>query len=283
MELSQVKLKPQSKLTFFCEALLVILLIVPAVFCPAGARAEGADKPVIGINVDVDEKQPRRYTIVSKYVEAVRQAGGLPLLLPPMDEDDCRQALSKIDGLLMIGGDDYPPESYGDKLEAKTVVMDPERAKFDLLAARLANQAGLPYLGVCAGSQVLNIASGGTLVQDIPSHFPQSKVNHASKNGWQTGFNRHIVKAEAGTKLASIIGDAPMTVVTSHHQCVGRAGSGLKVSARSEDGLVEAVEAVDKPFVIGVQWHPERDYSANKALFAHFIDAARHFCEQRRK
>lgn len=276
MSLSQVKLKQSFT---FSEVLLVILLIVPAVFCTAG-RAEGSDKPVIGINVDVDEKQPRRYTIVSKYVEAVRQAGGLPLLLPPMDEDDCRQALSKIDGLLMIGGDDYPPESYGDKLEAKTIVMDPERAKFDLSIVRLATQAGLPYLGVCAGSQVLNIASGGTLVQDIPSHFPQSKVNHASKNGWQTGFNRHNVRAEAGSKLASIIGEAPLTVVTSHHQCVGKAGAGLKVAARSEDGLVEAVEAADKPFVIGVQWHPERDYAANKALFAHFIDAARHFCEQ---
>jgi putative glutamine amidotransferase len=239
--------------------------------------AAAAGKPLIGINLDVEAdslgKKPRSYAILSNYVEAVRQAGGLPLLLPPMSEADFKVVASRLDGLLMIGGDDYPPETYGDKLETKTVVMEDERAKFDLMAARLAQKMSLPYLGICAGSQVLNIACGGTLIQDIPSRFPQSKVSHASKNGWQTGFNKHTVKLEGGSKLASILGDS-LTVVTSHHQCVGKPGADLKVAARSEDGLVEAVEAPDKPFCIGVQWHPERDFSANKALFKSFVAAA---------
>lgn len=239
--------------------------------------APAAGKPLIGINLDVEAdslgKKPRSYAILSNYVEAIRQAGGLPLLLPPMSEADFRAVASRLDGLLMIGGDDYPPEAYGDKLETKTVVMEDERAKFDLMAARQAQKLSLPYLGICAGFQVLNIACGGTLIQDIPSRFPQSKVSHASKNGWQTGFNKHTVKLEGGTKLASILGDS-LTVVTSHHQCVGKPGADLKVAARSEDGLVEAVEAPDKPFCIGVQWHPERDYSANKALFKSFVEAA---------
>lgn len=269
-----------SQAAAFAWPVLLSAILLSAILSLNPAWADDrsqAGKPLIGINLDVEAdslgKMPRRYAILSNYVEAVRQAGGLPLLLPPMSEADFKVVAARLDGLLMIGGDDYPPETYGDKLESKTVVMEDERAKFDLMAASVAQKMSLPYLGICAGSQVLNIACGGTLIQDIPSHFPESKVSHASKNGWQTGFNRHTVKLEPGTKLASILGGS-ITVVTSHHQCVGKPGADLRVAARSEDGLVEAVESQDKPFCIGVQWHPERDLTTSKALFESFVAAA---------
>lgn len=171
----------------------------------------------------------------------------------------------------MIGGADYPPSIYGKEQHPKTSLMDKERSDFDIELTRAAlADADLPILGICAGCQVLNIQTGGSLIQDIPSHQPNSKIMHASPAGWTKGFNKHNVDFEAGSKLAHLYG-APLSVTTSHHQCIDRLAEGFHVVARSADGLPEAIEKSGSRFVIGVQYHPERDYEANKALFAELV------------
>ena len=161
-------------------AALVLAIMQSSYSLQALARKEepeAARKPIIGINLDMDS--PKAASIPAYYFEAVEKTGGIPILLPPMPDADIPEALSKVDGLLLIGGDDYPPSLYGEKPEPKTSVMVATRSDFDaaLVKAALA-MPKLPILGVCAGCQILNISSGGTLVQDIPSHHPESKVIH---------------------------------------------------------------------------------------------------------
>lgn len=171
----------------------------------------------------------------------------------------------------MIGGADYPPSLYNKETEANTSIMEKERSEFDVDLTRAALATpDLPILGICAGCQVLNIQPGGSLTQDIPTHHPESKVMHASRDGWKKGFNRHVVTFESDSKLGKIY-TAPLAVPTSHHQCIDKVASGFKVVGKSADGLPEAIEKNDSNFVVGVQFHPERDYEANKALFAEFI------------
>ncbi|MBX9722080.1 MAG: gamma-glutamyl-gamma-aminobutyrate hydrolase family protein, partial [Candidatus Obscuribacterales bacterium] len=110
--------------------------------------------------------------------------------------------------------------------------------------------------------------------QDIPSLKPESKIKHASPHGWTEGFNKHGVEINEGCKLATALGQTHLSVVTSHHQCIDKPGSGINVTAKSEDGLVEAVERNGERFVVGVQWHPERDFDSNQKLFGEFVKRA---------
>jgi Predicted glutamine amidotransferases len=146
--------------------------------------------------------------------------------------------------------------------------MPKERSDYDVELARAVLKTDrLPLLGICAGCQVLNIASGGSLIQDIPSHKPDSKVTHRGPQG----AVRHTVTLVSGSKLAKIYEKTSFEVPTAHHQCVGKLGSQLKVAANTEDGIVESVENTERPFVVGVQWHPERDFENNEALFKEFV------------
>jgi putative glutamine amidotransferase len=232
-------------------------------------------KPLIGINVDLAESKRKEASIPSYYYEAIEKSGGIPILLPPMPERDLKPVLAKLNGLVLIGGDDYPPSFYGEKPEPSTSVMNPERSDFDITLAKTALQMPhLPVLGICAGCQILNIGSGGSLVQDIPSHHPESKIVHGGPYSAQEGPHMHKVTFERSTRLARIYDQASLTVPTSHHQCVGKVGSELSVAAKTEDGLPEAIEKSGERFVVGVQWHPERDFEHNKALFAEFIKQA---------
>ncbi len=247
------------------------------------ATAEG--KPVIGINLDVDSNG-KEYSIGARYVNAISKAGGIALLVPPMSAAELAQVLPNLDGMLMIGGADYPPSSYGQKTEEKTSIMAPARSQFDLLVVRsVLAQPPMPYLGICAGSQVLNIGSGGELIQDIPTAKPESKVAHSGKNGWQgNAAGSHVVSIKPGSKLAAIYAgkqgsEKPLAfaVPTSHHQCVSNLGKDLQVAATTDDGVTEAIELPGDRFVVGVQWHPERDFENNSVLFAELIKQARAF------
>lgn len=232
-------------------------------------------KPVIGINCDIDGEKPRKIGLSAPYIQALKESGAIPVLLPPMDEEDLKRVLKSLDGVLMTGGADYPPHLYGEKTEPKTEVMDEERWRFDILLAKtVVDKTKLPFLGICAGCQALNIARGGSLIQDIPTKLPEKKVAHASKDGWQKGFHKHSVKLADTTKLQRIYGIKSLNVPTSHHQCVEKTGQDLLVAATADDGMVEAVELKGKRFVVGVQWHPERDYPANRELFRNFVEAA---------
>lgn len=241
----------------------------------AAPEASGR-KPLIGVNCDINGDKPRLIGLSAPYVQALKNAGAIPVLLPPMPEEDLKTVLANLDGVLMIGGADYPPRLYGQKVDSSTVEMDEERWRFDILLAKtVVDKTKLPFLGICAGSQALNISRGGSLIQDIPTKLPQMKVAHASKDGWQKGFNKHEVSFAKLTKLKRIYGVDRLSVPTSHHQCVDRVGDDLLIAATADDGMVEAVEMKGDRFVVGVQWHPERDFAANHNLFEDFINAAR--------
>lgn len=271
-----------------------------------GQTATSESKPVIGINLDLNT-EGNKYSISARYLDAIAKAGGIALLVPPMSAAELAQVMPSLDGMLMIGGDDYPPSSYGQKTEAKTSIMAPARSQFDMLVVRsVLAQPPMPYLGICAGSQVLNIGSGGELIQDIPTAKPESKVAHSGKNGWQgSAAGSHVVTLNPGSKLAAIYsGKASKSgpeaaagesgaekpgqplafaVPTSHHQCVSKLGKDLQVAATTDDGVTEAIEIPGDRFVVGVQWHPERDFEHNNVLFAELIKQAKAFRASRMK
>jgi gamma-glutamyl-gamma-aminobutyrate hydrolase PuuD len=234
-------------------------------------------KPFIGINVDMETSGKKEFASVqSNYFDAVVKAGGVPVLIPPMPDDALAVVLSKLDGLMLIGGSDYCPTHYGEKQHPTVHLMEKRRDDFDLRLVRKAvAESTMPILGICAGCQALNIALGGSLIQDIPDEFPQSPVVHAAqKNCWEIGFNKHSVKLTDGSKLAVIYGSTTIDVPTSHHQAVRKPASAFRPVALAEDGVIEAIENPEHKFLLGVQWHPERDYEGNKRLFEAFITAA---------
>jgi putative glutamine amidotransferase len=264
----------------FCIAALLSIFALFALFVPVSLCAEEtkepiARKPLIGVNCDIDGDKPRLIGLSAPYIQALKNSGAIPVLLPPMPQEDLSRVLKTLDGVMMIGGADYPPSLYGQKTDSKTEVMDEERWRFDILLAKtVVDKTRLPFLGICAGCQALNISRGGSLVQDIPSKLPEMKVAHASKDGWQKGFNKHEVRFAKLTKLKGIYGIDSLSVPTSHHQCVDKTGDELAIAATTDDGVVEAIELKGQRFVVGVQWHPERDFPANRDLFKNFVDAA---------
>ncbi len=232
-------------------------------------------KAVIGINVDIEGTHPKKATIQANYYESIARAGGIPILIPPGSNEDLACLLRLIDGVLFIGGNDYCPSFYGEEKQATVELAHDDRLDFDyrLLKLTLASKR-MPVLGICAGCQILNIGLGGNLHQDIHTDFPASTIQHTSKNGWNKGFHKHKVFLQEGSKLSGIYSQKEFDVPTSHHQSVKSLGTGLAATANAADGIIEAVELVGHDFVIGVQWHPERDYAVNQELFSAFVKAA---------
>jgi gamma-glutamyl-gamma-aminobutyrate hydrolase PuuD len=210
----------------------------------------------------------------------VRAAGGDPAVLDPSPGNAGTQ-LDALDGLILSGGADVDPACYGATRHPATGDVQPERDDFELRLARAAFARGLPTLGICRGVQVLNVAAGGTLIQHVPDAAGDA-VTHAlpERDPRRRGLiDGHVVEAAAGSRVAAIAG--PRFVTGSrHHQAVGDVGDGLRVTARTPDGIVEALEAADPArFVLGVQWHPEStlddDGGISRAIFAALVRAAR--------
>jgi gamma-glutamyl-gamma-aminobutyrate hydrolase PuuD len=207
------------------------------------------------------------------YVEAVARAGGRALVVPP-SADGVEETLDALDGLLFSGGSDLDPELYGAEAHPETngVRPDRDRAEVALLEAALARD--MPVLAVCRGSQVLNVARGGDLVQHLPEVVGDEKHKHTPGV-----FADHDVDLNDGTRLQRLLGDrAP--VKSHHHQGYGRIGDGLVEAARAEDGTVEALEDPSRRFALGVLWHPEA--GEDFALFEALVDEARRYREERR-
>jgi putative glutamine amidotransferase len=203
--------------------------------------------------------------VPAAYVRAVDEAGGRPLLIPP-SADGIDETLDAVDGLLFSGGSDLDPDLYDQEPHPATsgVVAERDRAELALLEAALARD--MPVLAVCRGSQVLNIARGGDLVQHLPDVVGDEKHKHTPGT-----FADHDVTLEPGTRLAALLGDrAP--VKSHHHQGIGRLGEGLHVAAYAEDGTVEAVEDPSHRFAFGVLWHPEA--GEDLRLFEELVGAA---------
>lgn len=226
-----------------------------------------ADGPLIGVSFaggewGYGEKE-------SLYLAALERAGACPLAVRPGREGEVPDLLRRVRGWLLTGGDDIAPELYGERPHPALKEVNQARDRMDLLLARGALAQGLPVLGVCLGIQMLTVAAGGTLVQDLPSQVPGA--------GEHSGGARHPVRVEPGSRLAAILGAPEVEVNSFHHQAVRRLGRGFRVAARAPDGVVEAVERAGGPFAMGVQWHPERPGcapAASDGLFAAFVGAA---------
>lgn len=257
-----------------CSLLSIVLYTVSS----TRAAETSSIKPLIGINVDYEEEKenPKNlvsYKIYTSYVNAVRKAGGIPVLIPPVGDEELKQVLTRLDGVVLIGGADYPASYYKEKNHETADEMHNERADFDLRLARMAlADKSKPVLGICAGCQILNIGGGGSLIQDIPSCVKDSKVAHRRPQGYPKNSRfMHKVKIDETSRLAAFYRDKNIFVPTSHHQCVDRVADQFKVVARAEDGVIEAIESKDNRFLFGVQWHPERDFDTNQNLWEAFV------------
>jgi putative glutamine amidotransferase len=239
-------------------------------------------KPIIGIGSDVliREGERERAFAFMTYVESVRRAGAVPLVIPPQPEN-AAEIVDGLDGLLLAGGDDCDPTEYGEERHPSCAPMDQRRQSNDVTLARVARQRGVPTLGICLGLQVMNVAGGGSLIQDIASSI-ETNIDHASE---PSDRHRHDVLIEQGTTLASIVGESELNVNSSHHQAIGRVAEGLRVTAVAPDGVVEGLEDPAHPFYVGVQWHPEDMTGENSAstLFGAFVEAARKRAETKRQ
>ncbi|MGZ4357427.1 MAG: gamma-glutamyl-gamma-aminobutyrate hydrolase family protein [Gaiellaceae bacterium] len=203
--------------------------------------------------------------IPADYVYAVERAGGRALLVPP-SEDGLEETLQALDGLLFSGGSDLDPGLYDQEPHEETFGIHEARDRAELALLEAALECDMPVLAICRGSQVLNVARGGDLVQHLPEVVGDEKHKHTPGT-----FADHDVTLEEGTRLGSLLGDhAP--VKSHHHQGIGRIGQGLRVAAHAEDGTVEAVEDPDRRFAVGVLWHPEAGEDAR--LFEELVREA---------
>ncbi|MEO6259841.1 MAG: gamma-glutamyl-gamma-aminobutyrate hydrolase family protein [Thermoanaerobaculia bacterium] len=240
-------------------------------------------KPIIGIGSDVAVQpgQRDRAFVYTTYVEALKRAGAIPLLVPPQPEN-AADLLDGLDGLLLAGGDDCDPAAYGEERHPSVdPVMDPRRQNNDLALARMARDRGVPTLGICLGVQVMNVAAGGTLIQDIESTM-QTDIDHASN---PNDRHRHEVTIESNTHLSGILGATNFNVNSSHHQAIKGLGHGLRVTAKAPDGIIEGLEDPSLPFYLGVQWHPEDMAGETSAsdLFGALVEAARKYSQTKGK
>jgi len=230
-------------------------------------------RPVIGITTYVTPARWRNWEleaalVPADYVRAVERAGGRALLVPP-SHDGVEETLESLDGLIFSGGSDLDPELYGQEAHAETsdVVRNRDTAELALLEAAL--ERDMPVLAICRGSQVLNVARGGDLVQHLPDVVGDEKHKHTPGT-----FADHDVSVEDGSRLASVLGErAP--VKSHHHQGFGKVGEGLRVVAHAEDGTIEAVEDPTRRFVLGVLWHPEAGEDAR--LFEELVREAEQY------
>lgn len=236
-------------------------------------------RPLIGIGADIVTVEGRERAAVNvSYAEALRRAGAIPLLVPP-EEENLAELIERLDGVLLAGGNDCDPSVYGQERHPSVSLMDARRQQNDLALAARAFERGMPTLGICLGIQIINVARGGTLIQDIHSAVPSALLHESDP----TARVRHDVEIADGTRLAAIVGAGVKNVNSSHHQAIGELGSGLRVTARASDGIIEAVEDPSRPFHLGVQWHPEDMAGEQVAteLFAAFVAAAREYASRR--
>lgn len=196
-----------------------------------------------------------RVRLNEDYVHAVRDAGLVPLILPPRDPGELEALLDLVAGVVLTGGEDVDPAEYGAETSPKAYAPHHQRDRFELAMVRLAHQRRLPTLAICRGIQVANVALGGTLVQDIPSECPAA-IDHERSE--ERDRRVHEVILDLGSKLADAVGATAISVNSSHHQALARVADGLRVAARATDGIIEGAEwEGDEWWMVGVQWHPE--------------------------
>jgi putative glutamine amidotransferase len=249
-----------------CVVLLVVI-VVGGAGCHSMATAPA---PLIGITsvYKTFEDDPAAYTQTNfAYVRAIADNGGVPVVLPTVDDAAIlRRYIKELDGLVLVGGADIPPSAYGETPHETVEPLTSQRYEFErkLIASWLASDK--PILGVCLGMQFSNVVSGGSLIQDIPSEVG-TEVNHKKY---------HRVRIAPDSSLAELLGASEARVLSSHHQAVDEAGAGMEVVAWSDDGVQEATERIDGGFGLFVQWHPESgdDRQQRDAIYGALVRAA---------
>jgi len=234
-------------------------------------------RPVIGLTTYLEQVQQDVWDVPAaflphSYFAAVTRAGGIAVLLPPqpVDAGIASAVLDGLDGLIVTGGLDVAPARYGQQPHPLTDTPRLDRDAWEdaLLAEAIARD--LPFLGICRGLQLLNVTRGGSLVQHLPE-----VVGSERYSGDAGRFASNEVRVDAGTRVAGLLGVGALEVKSYHHQAVDALGDGLVVAARSDDGVVQAVELPDAMFGVAVQWHPEEDADGGAPLFAGLVEAAR--------
>lgn len=211
------------------------------------------------------------HLLYADYTEALRAAGGLPVVLPMAHGETCEGTLERLDGLILTGDvRDVPPSVLNERPHSTVEAMPLERWESECLWLETAKVMGLPTLCICVGMQIMNAVEGGTLIQDLPGLRPECHDHNA-----EDFMCQHEVTVTGGTRLAELAPSSRVTITSSHHQAVDAVAPGYRVSARSDDGVVEAIEGESDAFLLGVQWHPERNLEQPDWLLLGF---ARH-CE----
>lgn len=224
-----------------------------------------------------------RVRLNEAYVDAVRAAGLTPLVVPPLPAEELPAIASAVAGIVLTGGEDVGPAHYGAAPAAQTTSVHARRDECELALARLAHERRLPTLAICRGIQLVNVAFGGTLVQDIPSERP-SDINHDSSD--QRASRVHDVRVDPDSRLGAVFGAESITVNSSHHQAIGKVAGKLRINARAPDGIIEGAEWVaDDWWMLAVQWHPEElihdGMPWDRALFTAFAHEVRGAAERR--
>jgi len=251
----------------------LVLSITLAVLCIIG-MAQGT-KPIIGITTSYSNNL---YQVRYTYIESVKQAGGIPLILPLAENaEQAREILATVDGMILSGGADVQPLVYGEEPERGLGGVDPIRDRSEFLYIEASKESKIPVLGICRGHQILNVAYGGTLYQDIPSSIKGAIKHGQSMPG---NYPSHSIFVDKDSRLHGLIGTDSTTVNSFHHQSVKDVAPGFKVVARAKDGVVEAMEAIPTYNIMSVQFHPEYFVADNKdpmwvKLFADLVERAK--------
>ncbi len=213
-----------------------------------------------------------------KYLHAIEAAGGIPVVVPPLKFAGLEPLLKRVAGVCLSGGPDLDPVAYGERRHALTGPTESELDTFELEFAQAADAQGLPILAICRGLQLLNVARGGTLHQHLPDVVGARIAHRQLEPGERT---THWVSLDPSSRLHAILDRRRAKVNSFHHQAVAELGQGLTVTGRASDGTIESVEALDREFVVGVQWHAEclAERLEQAALFRAFVAAARRFDE----
>ena len=231
-------------------------------------------RPIIGISLDRSTEKTFAmrpwYALRCDYSDAIFASGGIPILIPYI-QDDIERYLDMIDGLLIPGGDnDIDPKFYGESVKYPTVNPESVRSVFELELVQRAMEKDMPILGICHGMQLINIACGGSLIQHIPAEV-KNYISH--KQDYPKEALTHKITIQENTKLSLLSRSLELMVNSSHHQAVKKIGTGLIISAVAEDGVVEAIEHPKYKFLIGCEWHPEYliDNGIDIEIFKEFI------------
>jgi putative glutamine amidotransferase len=236
--------------------------------------------PLIGITTNHTRNQDSSYlnTLSDAYVQAITRAGGVPVMLPSgIPADEIKLLRPHLNGILLTGGADVAPSLFGGYPHPRVYGIDADRDALEIELVHLAVQTGWPLFAICRGIQILNVALSGTLFTHIEDQLDRP-LKHDNGSEHPRDFLAHTVRIEPGSRLLQIIGESEVAVNSMHHQGIDFLASCLHPAAISPDGLVEAVEIPDHPFVIGVQWHPEcmPESVQMQALFRAFVSAAGH-------